>query len=186
MIPSQPTRRQLLRASLAATGGIGLGSMLSVGASAQGKAQVRMQLGWIASGNQIGEIVAKQLGFYAQEGIDFSISAGGPNIDGVAVVASGKQDVGQVSSSPSIMLAASQGIPVKCFAVGAQRHPYCFFSLEKNPVRKPADFVGKKVGIQSTGMVLLRALLAKNNIPEKSVNIIPIGGDLTPLASWTS
>ena len=41
--------------------------------------------------------------------------------------------------------------------------------------------VGKKVGIQATGMVLLRALLAKNKIAEKDVNIIPIGGDMTPL-----
>ena len=29
--------------------------------------------------------------------------------------------------------------------------------------------VGKKVGIQATGVILLRALLAKNNIPEKDV-----------------
>ena len=41
--------------------------------------------------------------------------------------------------------------------------------------------VGKKIGIQSTGIILLRALLAKNKIPEKDVTIIPIGADMTPL-----
>lgn len=177
---SNARRRRLLKASLA-TGGLALGGGLSVHASAQAKSPLKMQLGWLAGGNQMGEIVAKRLGYYEQEGIDFSLSPGGPNVDGVAVVASGRQDVGQGSSSPSIMLATSQGIPVKCFAVGAQRHPYCFFSLQKNPVRKPADFVGKKVGIQSTGLVLLRALLAQNGIAEKEVNVIPIGGDMTPL-----
>jgi ABC-type nitrate/sulfonate/bicarbonate transport system substrate-binding protein len=50
-------------------------------------------------------------------------------------------------------------------------------------VKKPADMVGKKVGIQATGMVLLRALLAQNKIAEKDVNVIPIGGDMTPLMS---
>ncbi|HEY2255349.1 MAG TPA: ABC transporter substrate-binding protein [Variovorax sp.] len=173
-------RRQLLKASLA-TGGLALGGLISVDALAQDKVAIKMQLGWIAGGNQIGEVVAKRLGYYDQEGVDFSIIPGGPNVDGVAVVAAGRQEVGQVSSSPSIMLAVSQGLPVQCFAVGAQRHPYCFFSLEKNPVRKPADFVGKKVGIQSTGVVLLRALLAQNNIPEKEVDIIPIGADMSPL-----
>lgn len=173
-------RRRLLKASLAAAG-LPLGGLLSLDALAQGKAGIKMQIGWLAGGNQIGEVVAKRLGYYEQEGIDFSLTPGGPNVDGVAVVASGRQDVGQVSSSPSVMLAASQGLPVKCFAVGAQRHPYCFFSLEKKPVRKPADFVGKKVGIQSTGVVLLRALLAQNNIPEKEVDVIPIGGDMSPL-----
>ena len=48
-----------------------------------------MQLGWITGGNQIGEVVAKRLGYFAEENIDFAIQAGGPNIDGVAIVASG-------------------------------------------------------------------------------------------------
>lgn len=174
---SNARRRHVLKASLVSA----VGGLLSLDTFAQGKAGIKMQIGWLAGGNQIGEVVAKRLGYYEQEGIDFSLTPGGPNVDGVAVVASGRQDVGQVSSSPSIMLAASQGLPVKCFAVGAQRHPYCFFSLEKKPVRKPADFIGKKVGIQSTGVVLLRALLAQNNIPEKEVDIIPIGGDMSPL-----
>jgi NitT/TauT family transport system substrate-binding protein len=177
-----PARRRLLKTSLVA-GGLAAGGFLSIDALAQGKTRINMQLGWIPSVNQVGEVVAKRLGFYEQEGIEFAIQPGGPNIDGVAIVASGRHEAGQVSSSPSIMLAASQGIPVKCFAVGAQRHPYCFFSLQKSPVHKPADMVGKKVGIQPTGMVLLRALLAQNKIAEKDVNIIPIGGDMTPLMS---
>jgi NitT/TauT family transport system substrate-binding protein len=79
------------------------------------------------------------------------------------------------------MLAVSQDLPIRCFAVGAQEHPYTFFSLKKNPVREPKDFVGKKVGIQATGVILLRALLAKNNIPEKDVQIVTIGADMAPL-----
>ncbi len=174
------SRRSLLKTSLV-TAALPGAAMFSFEAGAQGKAKVNMQLGWIAGGNQIGEVVAKQLGFYEQEGIDFAIQPGGPNIDGVAIVASGRYETGQVSSRPSIMLAASQGLPIKCFAVGAPKHPYAFFSLGKNPIRKPADLVGKKVGIQPTGNVLLRALLAKNNIPESSVTIVPIGADMAPL-----
>ena len=41
--------------------------------------------------------------------------------------------------------------------------------------------VGKKVGIQATGVILLRALLAKNKIPEKDVTIVTIGADMSPL-----
>lgn len=175
------TRRQLLGAAVAAGGLAASGALLSVQALAAGRATVNMQLGWLAGGNQIGEAVAKRLGYYDQEGIDFSIQPGGPNIDGVALIASGRYETGQVSSSPSIMLAVSQDLPIKCFATGLQQHPYTFFSLKKNPIRKPQDMVGKKIGIQSTGMVLLRALLAKNKIAEKDVNIIPIGGDMTPL-----
>ena len=176
-----PARRRIVGASLAA-GGLAAGaSLFSIGARAAGKHKINMQLGWLIGGNQLGEVCAKKLGYYEQEDIDFQIQPGGPSIDGVAVVASGRHEVGQVSSSPSLMLAASQGLPVKCFAVGIQKHPYCFFSLKKNPIRTAQDMVGKKVGIQSTGIILLRALLAKNKIPEKDVNIIPIGADMAPL-----
>ena len=178
---SQLTRRKLLGASAAATGLAGAGAFLSMDALAQDKVKVNMQLGWIAGGNQIGEVAAKQLGYYATEGIDFAIQPGGPSIDGVAIVASGRWEVGQVSSSPSNMLAVSQDLPIKVFATGLQQHPYTFFSLKKNPIRTPKDMVGKKIGIQSTGLVLLRALLAKNKIDEKSMTIIPIGADMTPL-----
>ncbi|SIR51282.1 ABC transporter substrate-binding protein [Bosea sp. TND4EK4] len=157
------------------------GPLLSFEAGAQGKTAVNMQLGWIAGGNQIGEVCAKALGYYEAEGIDMRIQPGGPNVDGVAVVASGRFEIGQVSSSPSLMLAASQDLPVVCFAAGCQKHPYTFYSLAKKPVREPKDFVGKKVGIQSTGIILLRALLAQNKIPEKDVTIIPIGADMAPL-----
>ena len=135
----------------------------------------------LGGGNQIGEVAAKQLGYYATEGIEFAIQPGGPSIDGVAIVASGRWEVGQVSSSPSNMLAVSQDLPIKVFATGLQQHPYTFFSLKKNPIRTPKDMIGKKIGIQSTGLVLLRALLAKNKIDEKSMTIIPIGADMTPL-----
>jgi NitT/TauT family transport system substrate-binding protein len=158
-----------------------LGPLVSVGSFAQGKPVVNLQLGWLLSGNQLGEVCAKALGYYEAEGLELKFQAGGPNIDGVAVVAAGRFEVGQVSSSPSLMLAASQDIPVKCFATGAQVHPYTFFSLKKNPVREPKDLVGKKVGIQATGVILLRALLAKNKIAEKDVTIVTIGADMAPL-----
>ena len=176
-----PLRRRIVGGG--ATAGLlaGTGAMLSVDAHAQGKAKINMQLGWILGGNQIGEVAAKQLGYYETEGLDLAIQPGGPAIDGVAIVASGRFEVGQVSSSPSNMIAVSQDIPIKVFAVGLQQHPYTFFSLKKNPIRKPQDMVGKKIGIQPTGMVLLDALLAKNKIDKRQLNVIPIGNDLTPL-----
>ncbi len=175
------TRRKLIGASAAATGLAGAGALLSMQALAQDKVKVNMQLGWISGGNQIGEVAAKRMGYYDAEGIDFALQPGGPSIDGVAIVASGRFEVGQVSSSPSNMLAVSQDLPIKVFATGLQQHPYAFFSLKKSPVRTPQDMVGKKVGMQPTAMVLLRALLAKNKIAEKDVNIIPIGSDMGPL-----
>ena len=180
--PRNARRRTLLKGAAGATG-LGLaGGFVVLDAGAQGgRAAVNLQLGWLPGNNQIGEVVAKQLGYFQQEGLDVTIQPGGPSIDGVAIVASGKYELGQVSSSPSLMLAASQDLPIKCFATGLQQHPYTFFSLKKKPVRTAKDMVGKKVGIQATGVILLRALLAKNNVPESAVEIVTIGADMSPL-----
>jgi NitT/TauT family transport system substrate-binding protein len=177
-----PRRRGLLKGSL-----IGMGSLLVGGGYLalrhiqNDAASMVLQTGWLPGTPQIGEIVAKRKGFFTQEGIDFRIAGGGPSIDGVAVVASGSANAGQISSSPSIMLAVSQNIPIQCFAAALQKHPYGYFSLPRNPVRTIQDMVGKRVGVQSTAQVLLKAMLAKANLPMDSVQVIPVGADLSPL-----
>jgi len=174
-------RRRTLLTGAAATAAAAA-DLLPSGGFAQAKTQtINMQLGWLASNNNIGEVVASQLGYFEEEKLNVVIQPGGPSIDGVAIVASGRCEIGQVSSSPSLMLAASQKIPVKCFATGLQQHPYTFFSLEKKPIRTPKDMVGKKIGIQATGKILLTALLKKHNIPEKDVEVIVVGADFSPL-----
>jgi len=174
-------RRRTLLTGTAATAAAAA-NLLPSGGFAQAKTQtINMQLGWLASNNNIGEVVASQLGYFEEEKLNVVIQPGGPSIDGVAIVASGRCEIGQVSSSPSLMLAASQKIPVKCFATGLQQHPYTFFSLEKKPIRTPKDMVGKKIGIQATGKILLTALLKKHNIPEKDVEVVVIGSDFSPL-----
>ena len=177
------TRRRLLGQSAAALAGLAAGAgIVSVPRAAWGApADVTFQLGWIISNGQIGEIVARSLGYFEAEQINLKIASGGPNVDGVNVVASGSAQAGNLSSSPSLMLARAGGIPIKCFAVGYQEHPFTYFSLPKNPIRTPKDMVGKKIGTQGTARILLRALLAKHKINESDVKVLIMGSDMLPL-----
>lgn len=154
------------------------------------KRNASLQLGWLISEGQLGEAVALAKGYYADNGITLSVQPGGPSIDGVSLVAGGRSQLGEVSSSPSLMLARSQGIPVKTFAVGVQEHPYSYVSLPDKPVHEAKDLIGKKVGTQATGQILLSALLAKNDIDPGDVEVVVIGADVTPLTTgqvdvWT-
>ena len=165
-LSSRQLRRRSLLKGGAATG-FAAAALLPSGGFAQGKTQtINLQLGWLAGNNQIGEVSAKNLGYFEEEKLNVVIQPGGPSIDGVAIVASGRHEIGQVSSSPSLMLAVSQGLQIKCYADGVQNHPYCFVSLKQKPIRSAQDMVGKKIGNQSTGIILLKALLAKNKIDE--------------------
>src|SRR5215510_3456852 len=173
-------RRTAIKAGAAA--GLAAAGLWPRAAHTQAKTQtVNMQLGWLAGNNQAGEVAAKHLGYFEEEKINLVIHPGGPTIDGGAIVASGRHELGQGSSSPPLMLAASQKIPVKCFAIGAQRHPYAYFTLPAKPVRTPQDLVGKKVGVQATAKILLSAVLKKYNISEKDLTVVVIGSEMTPV-----
>ena len=104
-------RRHVLQGLGAAAGLATTGTFLSVGPSAAADFKIRMQLGWLASNGILGEVMADKLGYFAEEGLELEIIPGGPNIDGVASVASGANNFGSISSSPSLMLARSAGLP---------------------------------------------------------------------------
>ncbi|MSU90305.1 twin-arginine translocation signal domain-containing protein [Rhodobacteraceae bacterium 2CG4] len=176
------SRRDVLKVLGAATGAAFAGNLISIDrALAAGDGKVTMQLGWLASNGILGEVAADAQGFFAEEGLTLEIVPGGPNVDGVASVASGRANLGSISSSPSLMLARSQGLPVKCIAAGYQQHPFTYFSLERNPVREPKDMIGKKIATNGTARILLQALLAKNGISEDDVEVIVMGSDMAPL-----
>ena len=174
-------RRRFLQYGATLGGAAAMSSFIGVEALAADKAKVSMQLGWLASNGIMGEVVAKRMGFYDEEGIELEVTPGGPGVDGVASVAAGRAQSGQLSSSPSLMLARSAGIPVKAFAAGYQKHPFTYFSLEGNPIRTPQDMVGKTIATQPTAVILLRALLAKNGIPEDQVEVVKMGSDMNQL-----
>ena len=176
-----PSRRRILQQGAALGGVAAVSSFINVTSAGAAGAKVSMQLGWLASNGILGEVVAQREGYYDEEGIELDVTPGGPGVDGVASVAAGRAEVGQLSSSPSLMLARSAGIPVKAFAAGYQKHPFTYFSLADNPIRSPADMIGKTIATQPTAMILLRALLSKNGISEDQVEAVNMGSDMNQL-----
>ena len=174
------SRRRLLQYG-GALGAAAASSFITVRPLAADAAEVNMQLGWLASNGILGEVCAKRLGYYAEEGVELTVTPGGPGVDGVASVAAGRAGVGQLSSSPSLMLARSAGIPVKAFAAGYQKHPFTYFSLAGDPIRTPKDMVGKTIATQPTAVILLKALLALNGIAEDQVEVVKMGSDMNQL-----
>ncbi|NYF97444.1 ABC transporter substrate-binding protein [Janibacter cremeus] len=173
-------------------GGLVLSACGSDGDStnSEGLRDVTLQANFLVNVSQLGEVTAIEQGFYQDEGLNVSITPGGPSVDPTSSVVGGHTDIGVGNSSPSIFLGVSEGRPIKAFTVAAQTHPYGFFSLPDNPVRTPADIVGKKVGVNQTGVILLEALLAENGYKKSDVDIVTTSGEITPLLTgqvdvWT-
>lgn len=184
---------QILGVGGAAT--LGGGVLLSAcgsdgGTTSDGLKKMTFQANFLVNVSQLGEVTALEKDFYRDEGLDVSIVQGGPSVDPTASVVGGHTDLGEFNSSPSLFLGVSEGRPIKSFAAAAQRHPYAYFSLPDNPVRTPKDMVGKKIGVNQTGVILLEALLMENGLNKDDVEIVTISGEATPLLTgqvdvWT-
>jgi len=169
-------RRFLLQAAIAG------GAVISIADRASGATTtVNMQLGYLGGGNQIGEVAASAARLFRAGRAGTETATGRPEQRRhrhrrLRPLRGGPGFVQSVADARGIA-----GHPDQVLCRVRAQHPYAFFSLKKNPVRSAADFRGKRVGIQATGVILLRALMAKNNIDPKDVQIVTIGSEMTPL-----
>jgi len=140
------------------------------------------QLGWFVDEGMTGIVVAQEKGYFAEEGIELEIRPGGPNNDGIAPVASGQAQIGHASSSPALMLAVSQGIPIQAFGAQLQEHPYAYITMPDTPLETPQDLEGLNIGVPATGVELVEAMLAANDMSMDDLGgITNISFDVRPL-----
>lgn len=171
-------------ASTTSSAASGAGSSSAASSAASGKlSKVDYQIAWVGDNGVLGDTVALQKGWYKEAGLDMTFRPGGASVDPVTTVASGAVTFGQTSSSPAVMLGRSQGIPVKAFAAACQSWPWAIISKDDNPILKPEDMIGKTIGTQSTGQILVQALLKQNNIDPSKVNVQVVGSEITPLVT---
>jgi NitT/TauT family transport system substrate-binding protein len=120
--------------------------------------------------------MADKKGYYAQEGIKVNFDYNFET-DVVQRVAQGTVQFG-MASGDSVLLARSQGLPVRVVATNSQQFATVFFSKSAAGITKPADLKGKSVGIPGrfgASYIGLLALLYANKIPESDLNIQEVG-----------
>jgi ABC-type nitrate/sulfonate/bicarbonate transport system substrate-binding protein len=140
------------------------------------------QLGWIANVENMGEFVAVSKGYYVAEGLDLNLVPGGPGVSVEPLVASGKALVG-LSSADYTARARLSGAKLRIVGATLQKNPSAVMSLAKNPIRRPHDLVGKKLGLQQTSYATYNAFFKANGIDPKTITYVPVQYDPAPLVS---
>lgn len=137
------------------------------GAFAQGLTDVSVQLDWLVRGNHAMFFVAKDKGYFAQNGINLTtIRKGTGSVDALKLIANGNADFG-FADLPTLMVGRSQSIPVAALAAVNQKSPLAMITLKaKNPIAKPADLKGLTIGVHPSGstFVFIKAFFAKNGL----------------------
>ncbi|MFU1797925.1 ABC transporter substrate-binding protein [Paenibacillus azoreducens] len=105
---------------------------------------VKVVLDWTPNTNHTGLYVAKEKGYYAEEGLNVEImqpGAGGSD----AMVASGKVPFG-VSIQENVTQGRTQGVPLVSIAAVIQHNTSGFAAPVDRNIKKPKDFEGKTYG----------------------------------------
>ncbi|MEM1352886.1 MAG: ABC transporter substrate-binding protein [Pseudomonadota bacterium] len=173
--PVSPSRRQFLKSS----GAVLATSALSVSA-ARAATPVTFQLSWLPSVQFGGSYIAAERGYWDELGLEVSLAPGGPNAPVEPPVVAGTALVG-ISAADYTAAAVENGAPFKILAVAMQRNPFAISSLPDNPVKTPADLVGKSIGMATANTPVLKALCDINGVDIDGIEIVPTQYDGAPL-----
>lgn len=171
-----PTRRTILATGAAALGTSIFGSRTALAQSTE----VNFQLSWIHSVQFGGSYIAQDKGYWTEQGLAVSLLSGGPNAPVEPPVVSGAALMG-ISAADYTAAAVAQGAPFKIVAVAMQNNPFAIASLPSNPVRTPADLVGKRIGMSVANTPVLKALCTLNGVDINGIEIVPTQYDAAPL-----
>ncbi|MDP3709476.1 MAG: ABC transporter substrate-binding protein [Polaromonas sp.] len=149
-------------------------------AAASQPERVTLQLKWLHQFQFAGYYAAQAKGFYRDEGLEVTIREGGADKPPVAQVLSGEAQFSIGDSD--LLINRINGQPVVALAAIFQHSPYVIMSRQDRGLRTPADLVGATVMLsEDQGGIQLRAMLQREGIDPKLVNIIPQSWNLDDL-----
>ena len=150
-------------------------AMLAAPSVGQAADKAVLMLNWVVYGEHAPFIYGKELGYYAEEGIDLEIQEGRGT--GVTIQAVGANTVEFGLADTSVMIkAAAKGAPVKSVGVLLQRPPASLVS-PAGKIDKPEDIVGKTIAITPGDAVTPLWPLYLNKIGIKESDVRTVAGD---------
>jgi NitT/TauT family transport system substrate-binding protein len=125
---------------------------------------VTLQLDWIPFGRHAPYYAAKELGYYAQAGVDMTLLQGSGVGPGYSALVSGQADVSFNDLSYLPQTVAQQNIDLVATSVFYAVAPHSVFYLKSSGIKKPKDLEGKTIAYTAgTSPYLLFPFFAKAN-----------------------
>jgi ABC-type nitrate/sulfonate/bicarbonate transport system substrate-binding protein len=161
------------------------GLVMTVGCTSKGQKneqkigleKITVLLDWVPNTNHTGLYVAKDKGYYQEEGLDVSILQPSEG-DAATLVAAGQADFG-ISYQEQVTYArtAKDSLPIKAIAAIIQHNTSGFASPKEKEIKSPKDFEGKRYGGWGSPMeeAMLRGLMNKTGGDFSKVSMMDIG-----------
>jgi ABC-type nitrate/sulfonate/bicarbonate transport system substrate-binding protein len=133
-------------------------------------------LDWTPNTNHTGIYVAKDKGWYKDQGIDLEIIEPAEGALPVQVVAAGQADFG-ISYEEEVTHSRSVDVPVVSIAAIIQHNTSGFASPKEKNITRPKDFEGKKYGSfgSPTEREVLSVLMAADSADVNKIEFVDVG-----------
>ncbi|WP_067224726.1 ABC transporter substrate-binding protein [Stappia indica] len=152
---------------------------------AQAADDITLQLKWVTQGQFAGYYVAKDKGFYEEEGLNVTIKPGGPDMAPPQVIAGGGADV-IIDWMPAALASRERGVPLVNIAQPFKKSGMMLVCLKETGITKPEDFRGRTLGVWFFGNEYpFLSWMSKLGIPTEGgadgVTVLKQGFNVDPL-----
>lgn len=143
--------------------------------------KMTLLLDWYVNPDHGPIIIAKEKGFFADEGLDVEIVAPADPSAPPKLVAAGKADLA-VSYQPQIHLQVAEGLPLKRVGTLIASPLNCLMVKDDGPVKTIADLKGRKVGYSVAGVeeAQMRAVLSRHGLTMDDIEMVNVNWSLAP------
>ncbi len=130
----------------------------------------------------VGAYVAKEKGFFADEGLDVTIEHSAGQGQHLQLLMAGKVHVTTSDAAVVLQRRADPGLPIVSIALIGQRGQQAFVAKKSSGMSSPKDWEGRLVGYKGTPPPDLFALLQAAGADPDRVNLVNVGFDPRVLA----
>ena len=183
------TRRSLLGSGFGVTAAAMVGAPILAACGDDSESQtglkltsMSIQFNWINYVQWAGSYIADNDGYYAEELLNVNFLGGGPNVDYINSIKSGRALVGFGDFSEMAVL-NNQGADFVMLAAMYQRNPTCVLSRADNPIETPADVIGTRLGLNPYSREIWETFAPTVGLDPFDIEDITIGADPAPLAA---
>jgi len=161
--------------ALLAIAACGSTSSADSGSSGKETTSVSYLTGFNTFGRDAYAYVAKEKGYFADEGLEVDINPGTGTVDVLKLVAGGRADFGVGDFSTMVVTIPQENLPVRVVAAIHQKSLAAIVTLEKNGIAEPKDLEGKTIGDQpgSTNEVIFPVYAKEAGVDASKVKFVP-------------
>jgi ABC-type nitrate/sulfonate/bicarbonate transport system substrate-binding protein len=145
-----------------------------------------LQLDWQPNAQFAGVIMAQELGWYRDAGINLNIVPWTPHTNQMDALANDGNNGANVlvSTEDNLhIIARAQGKPVIAIGAMIQFSGIGWMTLESADIRSIRDLKGKRIGIHGDGITALHVTLRQHGLNEADVEIVDVGFNYDELLS---